>query len=180
MLAAFLQSSLVRLIPVGMVVLAIQRTIVVDLPVADVIIQFVLAFVATAGAVGGSERGAIAGFVLGLMVDLVGGTPIGSTAIAFTVAGAVAGLLALLVADPQWWLVAAFTGIGAAVGEAMLPVVRLFVGQENPWPPEMLKIVVVVAVAAMVLSPLLAPIARWSLRLRRAEWDASRAEETVT
>lgn len=172
MLAAVVRSSLIRLIPVGMVMLALQRTVFVDIKVSGVIVQVVLAFVAAAGAAGGSERGAVAGFTLGVMFDLVEGTPIGSTAIAFTLAGVVAGLLALVAADPQWWLNAIFVGFGAAVGEAMLPVVRIFVGEEDPWPSEMVKVVLIVAIAAVLLSPALVPLGRWCLRIRGPEWKA--------
>ena len=65
MFAAFVQSSLIRLIPVGMVMLALQRTVFVDIKVSGVTVQVVLALAAAAGASGGSERGAVAGFVLG-------------------------------------------------------------------------------------------------------------------
>ena len=77
MFAAFVQSSLIRLIPVGMVMLALQRTVFAELRLSGVVIQVVLALVAAAGASGGSERGAVAGFVLGSMYDLVEGTPLG-------------------------------------------------------------------------------------------------------
>ena len=172
MFVAFVQSSLIRLIPVGMIMLALQRTVFVDIQVSGVIVQVVLALVACAGASGGSERGAVAGFVLGCMFDLVEGTPLGSTAIAFTLAGVAAGLLALVAADPQWWLKAIFVALGCASGEAMLPVVRLFIGEEHPWPPDMLKIVVVVALAGAVMSPVLLPLSRWCLKIRGPAWTA--------
>ena len=172
MLAAIVRSSLIRLIPVGMVMLALQRTVFAEIRVSGVIVQVVLALAAAAGAAGGSERGAVAGFTLGIMFDLVEGTPVGSTAIAFTLAGVVAGLLALIAADPQWWLNAIFVGLGAAVGEAMIPVVRIFVGEEDPWPPQMVKIVAIVAISSVILSPLLVPLGRWCLRIRGAEWKA--------
>ena len=172
MFAAFFQSSLIRLIPVGMVLLAIQRTVLVDIKVSGVIVQLVLAFVAAAGASGGSERGAVAGFVLGSMFDLVEGTPLGSTAIAYTVAGAVAGLLALVAADPQWWLKAIFVGLGCAAGEAMLSVIRLFIGEENPWPADMAKVIAIVAVAGALMSPVLVPLSRWCLKIRGPAWTA--------
>jgi rod shape-determining protein MreD len=172
MIAAFLQSSLVRLIPVGVIVLALQRTLVEDMKVGGVIVQLVLALVAAAGASGGSERGAVAGFVLGSMFDLAEGTPLGSSAIAFTIAGVVAGLLALFVADPRWWLKAIFVAFGAAAGEAMLPVVRLFVGQQNPWPTDMIRIILLVALSSAVMSPLLLPLSRWCLKIRGPEWKS--------
>ncbi len=50
MFAAFAQGSLIRLIPVGMVMLALQRTVFVDIKVAGVTVQVVLALAAAAGA----------------------------------------------------------------------------------------------------------------------------------
>ena len=80
---------MIRIIPVGMILLALQRTIFVDVTIDGVIIQVMTAFAAAAGAVGGSERGAVVGFTLGVMYDLVEGTPLGSTAIAMTIAGCI-------------------------------------------------------------------------------------------
>jgi rod shape-determining protein MreD len=172
MIAAFLQSSLVRLIPVGVLVLALEHTLFVERKVAGVTLQLVLALVAAAGASGGSERGAVAGFVLGVMLDLAEGTPLGSTAIPFTLAGVAAGLLALIAADPQWWLKSIFIAVGAAVGEATLPVVRLFIGQQNPWPTNMARVVLVVAAGAAVMSPVLLPLSRWCLKIRGPAWKS--------
>lgn len=172
MFAAFVQSSLIRLIPVGMVMLALQRTVFVEIKISGVTVQIVLALVAAAGASGGSERGAVAGFVLGSMFDLAEGTPLGSTAIAFTIAGVVAGLLALIAADPQWWLKAIFVGLGSAAGEAMLPVVRIFIGQQNPWPANMPKVILIVALTGTLISPALLPLSRWCLKIRGPAWTA--------
>lgn len=172
MLAAIWQGPVLRLIPVGMVLLALQRSLFVEITIAGVIVQVVLALAAAAGAAGGSERGAIAGFVLGLMYDMVEGLPIGSTAIPMTLAGVVAGLLALFVAEPQWWLASIFTTIGAAVGEVSVPVTRLFTGAPDPFEPRLALVVPVVALSAGILSPLLVPVARWCLRIRRSEWVA--------
>lgn len=172
MLAALWQSQFIRLVPVGMVLLAIQRSLFVELTVAGVIIQVVLALAAACGAAGGSERGAVAGFLLGVMYDLAEGLPIGSTAIPMVLAGACAGLLALIVADPQWWLAMIFTAAGAAIGEAMVPVVRLFIGVSNPFEPRLALIVPVVAIGAATLSPIFVPLARWCMRIKRSEWVA--------
>lgn len=179
MFASFVQGPLIRLIPVGILLLALQRTIFVDLTVDGVIIQVMTAFAAAAGAVGGSERGAVVGFVLGVMYDLVEGTPLGSMAIAMTVAGIVAGLLALITADPQWWLMAIFTGLGAAVGELAVPVVRVFIGEDHPVEPRLAVVVPTVAIAAAAMSPLLVPIARWCLRMTPAEWKDPTTDATT-
>lgn len=169
MFASFVQGPLVRVIPVGLVLVALQRTIFVDIQIAGVIVPIVMALAAAAGVAGGSERGAVVGFTLGLMYDLAEGTPLGSTATAMTVAGAFAGLLALIAADPHWWLEAMFSGLGAAVGVAMIPVVRSFIGEPQAFESQFGVVIVVAAATAALLSPLLVRLARWCLRVRRAE-----------
>ena len=80
-----------RLIPVALVVLAIQRTVCAAHRPAGVAVQVVLALAAGAGAGAGAERGAFAGFALGMMYDLGVGTPLGLTALAYGLAGLVSG-----------------------------------------------------------------------------------------
>lgn len=179
MIAGFLQGPLVRIIPVGLILLALQRTIVIDLQVDGVIIQLMTAASAAAGVAGGSERGALVGFVFGAMFDLAEGTPLGSTATAMTLAGVVGGLLALIAADPQWWLSAIFTGLGTATGVAVVPVVRLFVGEEDPFQQQLATVVAVTTAAGVVLSPVLVPIGRWMLRMKRPEWKQPAADTSV-
>jgi hypothetical protein len=91
MFGAVLNSSLIRVIPIGMALLALQQTMFVEMKPFGVIIQLLLAFAASAGAAGGPERGAITGFVLGLMFDLAVGSPLGSSSITMGLAGYIAG-----------------------------------------------------------------------------------------
>ncbi len=170
MIAELLTSSLTRVIPIGMMLLALQKTLFVELQPFGVIVQVVLAFAASAGAAGGPERGAITGFVLGIMFDLSVGSPLGSSAITMGLAGAVAGWVDVIRIDTTWWLAAIFVGVGAGVGEAGVPVVRRFIGEQDAFVPEMWTIVPVVAVAAAILSIALVPISRWALKLGRPEW----------
>ena len=170
MIGALLTSSLTRIIPIGMMLLALQKTLFVELQPFGVIIQVVLAFAASAGAAGGPERGAITGFALGIMFDLAVGSPLGSSSITMGLAGYIAGWVDLIRIDTTWWLAAIFVGIGAGVGEAGVPVVRRFIGEEDAFVPEMAKIVPVVAIAAAAASVLLVPVGRWALKLERPEW----------
>ena len=172
MFAALVQGLVIRLVPVGIMLLAIQRTFFVEVTVAGVVIQVLTAFAAACGAAGGSESGALAGFIMGLMWDLAEGGPLGATSLAMATAGIVAGLLALITVDPQWWLAALFTGLGTAVGEVMVPVVRFFIGEQDPFTAQLWVIVPVVGIAGMVMSPVLVPLARWCLRIKRADWQA--------
>ena len=165
-----LHSSLTRVIPIGMMLLALQTTLFVEMQPFGVIIQVLLAFAASAGAVAGPERGAITGFVVGLMFDLSIGTPLGGSSLTMGTAGYVAGWCDVIRIDTTWWMAAAFVSLGSAIGEAGVPVVRRFIGEEDAFVPEMWTIIPVVAVAAAALSVALVPLARWALRVAPPEW----------
>jgi cell shape-determining protein MreD len=161
-----------RLIPVALVVLAIQRTVCATYRPAGVAVQVVLALAAGAGAGAGSERGAFAGFALGMMYDLGVGTPLGLTALAYGLAGLSAGYVLSVTPDPQWWLAAIFVAFGAAVGEGAIPVVKFLTGQEG-WLNDRLTVVIpVVTIAAALLSPLFVPLGRWCAGAKRRTWRA--------
>lgn len=170
MLASLVQGPLLRLASVGLIVLALQRTLFSDLRPMGVAVQVVLALAAAAGAGAGPQKGALAGFVLGLMYDLGVGTPLGSSSISMGLGGFAAGYVTTITLDPQWWLAALFTGLGASVGETAVPVVRSFVGEQQPFSTRLFTVVPVVAVAAMVLSPAFVPVGRWCMRVKRPEW----------
>jgi rod shape-determining protein MreD len=170
MIGAFLTSSLVRVIPVGMMLLALQKTFFVELQPFGVIVQVVMAFAACAGAVGGPERGAITGFTLGIMFDLSVGSPLGSSAITMGLAGYLAGLVDLIRIDTTWWMAAIFVGVGTGAGEATVPVVRRFIGEQDAFAVKLATIVPVVAIAAAAMSLALVPLARWALKIERPEW----------
>lgn len=163
---------LLRVLPVGLLALAIQRVIFAAHPVADVKLQFVLALVVAAGAGGGADRGAVAGFVLGLLYDLSGNTPLGLMALAYGLGGMTAGYVQTLTPDPQWWLAAIFATIGAGVGELAIPVGEMVTG-ESGWIDRSLAVTVpAVAVAAGALTPLLMPVGRWMMGVKRKKWKA--------
>jgi len=170
MLGALLNSPIPRLVPVGLILLALQMTLLVELQPFGVIIQLVMAFAASAGAVAGPDRGAMVGFVMGILFDLALGTPLGSSAISMGLAGYVAGWVDLIRIDTTWWLAAIFVGFGTAVGELAVPVIRRFTGEEDAFTPELVKILPVVSVSAAALSIVLCPLARWSLSLAPPEW----------
>jgi rod shape-determining protein MreD len=172
LIAAFVQGPLIRLIPVGLVLLALQTTLFVELQPAGVIVQVMLALAAAAGAAGGADRGALAGFVLGLLYDLGTNEPLGSTALTMAFAGIVAGIAWSITVDPPWWLAAVFVTLGAAAGEAAVPVVRVITGETTEFDERLFTIVPVVAAAAAVMSPLFVPLSKWCLRIKKPEWKA--------
>lgn len=167
-----LLGPLLRLGPVGITALSVQRVVFGSHPLFDVRLQFVLALVVAAGVGGGSDTGAIAGFVLGLMYDLSGNTPLGLTALAYGFAGMTAGYVRRFTPDPQWWLAAIFAFVGAAVGETAVPITQYLTG-ESGWVTDRLFVIVpVVAGAAAVLSPVLMPVGRWMMGVKRKTWKA--------
>ena len=170
MIASFVQGPVPRLVLVGIVLVALQQTLFTDLRPAGVTVQVVLALAAAAGAGGGSQKGALAGFVLGLMYDLRVGSPIGSSSLTMGLAGFTAGYVTSITIDPQWWLAGLFTALGAAVGEAVTPLVRVFIGEEYVLTYRLIVIVGVVACAAFVMSPVLVPIGRWCMKVKRTDW----------
>ena len=165
MIAAILQGPIGRLFPVGFVLLAVQTTVLSEIRPAGVVIQLLAAFAAAAGVAGGPERGMLAGFVVGVMFDLGTGGPIGASALTMGIAGMVGGTVAFLNIEIRRWMAALFVGLGAAIGEAAVPVVRLFIGQTEVTPAHWFIVVPVVAVTAAAMSPLLVPLARWCLRV---------------
>lgn len=177
MFATLVQGPLPRLVLVGIAFVALQQTLFVDLRPWGVTVQVVLALAAAAGAAGGPQKGALAGFVLGLMYDLRAGTPLGSSSISMGVGGFSAGYVLSITIDPQWWLSGLFTGIGAAVGEVMVPVVRTFIGEDRPWSNRWYTVVAVVTGAAMLASPLLVPLGRWSVKVKKTDWTKVKAPE---
>jgi rod shape-determining protein MreD len=170
MIAAIVKGPLGRLVPVGVMLLALQTTLFVDVRPAGVVLQIMVAFAAAAGVAGGPERGMIAGFVLGLMLDLGTGSPLGSSSITMGLAGLVGGSVSYLNVDVHWWLAAVFVAFGSAAGELAVPLVRLFIGETEVFTTRLYTIVPVVAVAAAAISPLFVPMNRWCFRLGRAAW----------
>lgn len=179
MLAAFYNSTLPRIIPIGMVLLAAQQTIFVELKFFEVVVQLVLAFAATAGAVGGPDRGAITGFVLGIMFDLSVGSPLGSSAITMGFAASIAGWLDVIRIESTWYLVALFVGVSAGLGELGVPTVRFLIGERNAFVSETWLIVTVVAVSSAILSIAMAPVARWALGVDRSNWRPDKVKNQI-
>jgi rod shape-determining protein MreD len=176
MFAALVQGPLPRLVFIGVILVALQNTLFVELRPAAVTVQIVLALAAAAGAGGGSQKGALAGFVLGMMYDLRAGTPLGSSSISMGLAGYLAGYVTAIAVRPPWWLAALFTALGAAAGEAAVPIIRGFVGEEHPLGTHYALAVLVVGIGALVLSPLLVPVGRWCMRVKQPEWKAPRED----
>ena len=89
--------------------------------------------------------------------------------------GFTAGYVHSITIDPQWWLSALFIGLGTAVGETLVPVVRMFIGEDRPWSERWYTVVAVVTAAAMLASPVLVPIGRWCMKVQKTDWTKVKA-----
>lgn len=170
MFASFVQGPIPRLVLVGILLMSLQQTLFVELRPGGVTVQLMLALAAATGAGAGPQKGALAGFALGLMFDLRAGTPLGSSSLTFGLAGWVAGYSLSVTVDPQWWLAALFTGLGAAVGATAEPLVRVFIGDDHGYSDRWYRVVAIVTAGAMLLSPLFVPLGRWCVKVRRTDW----------
>lgn len=159
-----------RILPLGLLALSIQRLVFAEHPIHDVKVQFVLAVVVAAGAVGGPDRGAVVGFALGLLYDLSGTTPLGLVALAYGLGGMAAGYVHNLVAEPQWWMGSIFAVVGATVGELAVPFLGEMIGDGGWITPRLLVQIPIVAVAAGVMCPALMPVSRWMVGVKRKKW----------
>lgn len=159
-----------RILPIGLLALSLQRLVFAEHPVHDVKLQFVLAVVVGAGVVGGPDRGAVVGFVLGLLYDLNGTTPLGLVALAYGLGGMTAGYVQTLVTEAQWWVASFFAIVGAAIGELSVPFLGQMIGDDGWITPRLLVQIPIVAVAAGVMCPALMPICRWMVGVKRKKW----------
>jgi rod shape-determining protein MreD len=159
-----------RILPLGLLALSLQRLVFAQHPINDVKLQFVLAVVVAAGAVGGPDRGAVVGFVLGLLYDLSSTTPLGLVALSYGLGGMVAGYAHSLVSEPQWWVGSIFAVVGAAVGELSVPFAIQVTGEGGWITPRLLVQIPIVAAAAGVMCPALMPICRWMVGVKRKKW----------
>ncbi len=161
---------ILRVIPVGLMLIALQRTAFADIRPFGVSIQIALALCAAGGVAGGAERGAWIGFVIGVMYDLGTAAPLGQHALAYGLAGFTAGLVNAVAVDPHWWLKLIFVGLGGAVGEFTVPVVQTLVS-DGGWQGQRLgRILPVIAITSGVLSYPFVPLGRWCLAIRRKTW----------
>lgn len=158
------------MLPVGLMFIALQRTALGDIRPWGVSFQIVLALCAASGVPGGAERGAWMGFVMGLMFDLGSAAPLGQHALAYGLAGFTAGLVNVVAVDPHWWLSMIFVALGGGVGEFAIPVIQTFVSNGG-WQGQRLgRTVAVIAISCGLLAPLLIPLSRWCLAIRKKTW----------
>jgi rod shape-determining protein MreD len=109
----------------------------------------------------GAERGAVAGFIAGLAVDLLVTTPFGLTALTYCLVGYAIGAFQSGVLTSSWWLPLLAAVAGSALGTSFWALAATVIGEEGLLNGDLLRIVLAVAVVALVLVMPALRIAKW-------------------
>jgi rod shape-determining protein MreD len=140
----------------------LQRGLFAQLRIADASADVFLLLAIAGGMVNGPDRGAVFGFFSGLALDLLVPTPLGLSALTYCLIGYLAGRLQGSVRRSNRLfppLLAASLGAGGVLLYAVLAAV---LGQSSAVSTQLMSIMVVVAVANALLSPLALRVARWT------------------
>lgn len=174
-----LRHPLLRLLMIGLPVLALQDTLLAEMRPADVAIQAMLLLAVAGGIAGGPERGALAGFVMGLLFDLVLTSPLGLHALVYGLAAFLAGYINSLTLDHPRWLVMLVVGIATAASTVAYPLASAMIGEEVAITSALIRITIVVSVANIVFAVPAVWLMRWALHIRQPDAPLSIREESV-
>jgi cell shape-determining protein MreD len=168
----FVRSPLLRFAPVALLLLGIQDAVCRQYLLGGVVVQLLLVFACAIGAGAGGERGLVAAFVLGGLFDLSFGLTLGTSSLAYAVGAAVAGYALVISPDSHWWLSALFTGLGSVAGYAAFVAVKLMLTERSPIDRALIPQFIVIGAVAVAASPLLVPLGRWSMGVKKRTWKA--------
>ena len=154
--------------------LGIQRRICAQYRPFDVVVDVVLCPGGCGRRRRGTERGALAGFVLGMMFDLAAGTPLGSSALAFGLGGLVAGYVGDDHAGSAVVAGCAVRRVGGGGRRGGDPGDQAVDRSGRLDQPRLAVVLPVQAVAAAaVLSPVLIPVGRWMMAVKRKKVEGN-------
>jgi rod shape-determining protein MreD len=146
------------------VALVLQLGLFDDLSIFSVHPELMLAVGIGTAVAWGPERGAIVSFAAGLLVDLVLSGRFGVTALAYGLAGYGVGLLSDGLARRSMLIDGALMTLGGAAGVLLYAVVAALFGEPTLGDDHLGRIVGIVALWNLVLSPVVLPVCRWAGR----------------
>ena len=146
---------------IAMLVLIFHLDVSPDLRVAGVAAELPLGLTIAAGLSGGVERGAFFGFFFGFAVDLFFFTPIGLRALVFGAIGWIAGHLFLDRIEESPVVSALAIGAGTAVGLAAFAGIGVALGETVLLESPITRIVLIASLINAVLAVLLMWVAHW-------------------
>jgi rod shape-determining protein MreD len=152
LLVLVLQSSLLSAMTLGVV----RPDAMILLPIA-------------AGMVGGPERGAMLGFVSGLVADLFLQTPMGLSALTFATIGFAVGVMHTGVLRSTWWIAPATAAVASGIGVLLFVVVGALVGVTHLIGPDLIWIIIGVALINAPLSMAVNYLMAWAWPIDHAK-----------
>jgi rod shape-determining protein MreD len=174
-----LRHPLLRLMMIGLPMLALQTTLLADMRPGGIAIQAMLLLSVAGGIAGGPERGALAGFVFGFLFDLVLTSPLGLHALVYGLAGFLAGYINSLTIDHPRWLLMLVVGGASAASTAIYPVAAAMIGEEVVFSTRLIRVVLVVSVTNALLAVPAVWLMRWALHVPQPDAPLSVREDSV-
>lgn len=174
-----LRHPILRLLMIGLPMLALQNTLLAEMRPFDVAIQAMLLLAVAGGIAGGPERGAMAGFLMGLLFDLVLSSPLGLHALVYGLAAFLAGYINSLTLDHPRWLVMLVVAAASAASTVAEPVASALVGEKVVFGPQLVKVTAVVSVANVVFAVPAVWLMRWALHVPQPDAPLSVRPEDV-
>ena len=156
-----------RLSLVAFLLLTIQTTLCTDMKPLGQTVDLMLLVSCVAGLVGGPQSGALSGFVFGVAFDFVLVSPFGVSALTYGLVGFAVGYAQTITLEPTWYLYSAITAVAGALGVLLLAIVEQVLGPKGPFPRDILTAMLVMGVTGGVLAPLVVPVQRWCLGIKR-------------
>lgn len=154
--------ALARTTLVLVVALALQLGLFDDLRAFSVHPELLLAVGMGTAIAWGAERGAVVCFAAGLLADLMLQGRLGVTALAYGLVGYGIGLLSEGVARRSRMIDAGLMALGSAAGVLAYAVVAAIFGEPTLGEDNLGRIIGLVALWNLVLSPVVVPVCRWA------------------
>jgi rod shape-determining protein MreD len=178
-LLELVRHPVLRLLLLGLPMLALQTTLLADMRPAGVAVQVMLLLAVAGGVAGGPERGALAGFVMGFLFDLVLTNPLGLHALVYGLAGFLAGFINSLTIEHPRWLVMLVVGAASALGAIAYPIATAMIGERTLFTVTFVKVVSVVAIANLLLGVPAVWVMRWGLNVREPDLPLAIREDVT-
>jgi rod shape-determining protein MreD len=156
-----------RLSLVALVLLTIQTTLCTDMKPFGQTVDLMLLVSSVAGLVGGPQSGALSGFVFGIAFDLVLVSPFGMSSLTYGLIGFAVGYSQTFTIDPTWYLCSGVTALAGAAGVLLLAILEQILGPKGPFPKDMVASMLVMGVTGGVIGPIVMPVQRWCLGIKR-------------
>lgn len=152
-----------KVIVVVLLFVTVQQTLMLDIHIAGIHPDIMVALPIAAGIVGGPSRGAIMGFGAGLVADLFIPTPFGLSALIGCMVGFGVGLSTVALDRSAWWL-PPLAALGASAAyEVAYAAVGSILGQPQMLHVDVVGIVFVVSIFNAIIAVPAVRLVGWAL-----------------